>query len=80
MGMEDKKYRKRMISRPKWEFISSHSARRFCATFLYEKEIHPTKIIKQTGHSSVSALMVYIGKIDRDYDVGNTIYTSLSNS
>lgn len=80
VGMEDKKYRKRMISRPKWEFISSHSARRFCATFLYEKEIHPTKIIKQTGHSSVSALMVYIGKIDRDYDVGNTIYTSLLNS
>ena len=78
VGFEDKKYRKQMISRPKWMFISSHSARRFCATFLYEKEIHPTKIIKQTGHSSVSALMVYIGKIDRDYDVGKKIYEEVN--
>lgn len=70
-------YRKELITRPKWEFISSHSARRFCATFLYEKEIHPTKIIKQTGHSSISALMTYIGEIDKEYDVGNSIYNAL---
>jgi integrase len=70
-------YRKQLISRPKWEFISSHSARRFCATFLYEKEIHPTKIIKQTGHSSIPALMTYIGKIDKEYEVGSSIYNAL---
>ena len=78
VGVDEKKYRKQMILRPKWEFISSHSARRYCATFLYEKEIHPSKIIKQTGHSSVSALMVYIGKIDRDYDVGKKIYEEVN--
>jgi len=75
--LREGEYRKQLIYRPKWEFISSHSARRFCATFLYEKEIHPTKIIKQTGHSSISALMTYIGKIDKEYDVGNSIYNAL---
>jgi hypothetical protein len=52
----EREYRKQLISRPKWEFISSNSARRFCATFLCEKKIHPTKIIIQRVHSSINDL------------------------
>lgn len=52
---------KRMIEikKPKYEFISSHCARRSFVTLLLEKGVPPTTIMKITGHTDLKTLMKY---------------------
>ncbi len=47
------------ISLPKYEFMSSHIARRTCITLMLEKGIPPTTIMKLTGHSDLKTMMRY---------------------
>jgi integrase len=44
-------------SGPKYEFMSSHIARRTCITWLLEKNVPPTTIMKLTGHKDIKTLM-----------------------
>jgi integrase len=47
------------ISKPKYEFMASHMARRTCVTLLLEAGIAPTTIMKLTGHSDLKTLLKY---------------------
>jgi site-specific recombinase XerD len=47
------------IKKPKYEFISSHCARRSFVTLLLEKGVPPTTIMKITGHTDLKTLMKY---------------------
>lgn len=47
------------IIKPKYEFISSHAARRSCVTILLERGIPATTVMKLTGHSDIRTLMKY---------------------
>ncbi|TAH21224.1 MAG: hypothetical protein EAZ08_04290 [Cytophagales bacterium] len=47
------------IAKPKYEFISSHSARRTGITLLLQKGVPPTTIMKVTGHEDLKTLMKY---------------------
>jgi len=47
------------IPKPKYDHISSHTARRSCITILLQKGIPVTTIMKLTGHTDVKTLMKY---------------------
>jgi len=47
------------IVKPKYEFISSHMARRTAVTILLQRGMPPTTIMKLTGHSELATLMKY---------------------
>ena len=47
------------IRKPKYELISSHTARRTCVSLLLEKGVPPTVVMKLTGHSSIQTMMRY---------------------
>jgi integrase len=47
------------FSKPKYEFMSSHMARRTCVTILLGKGVPPTTVMKLTGHSDLTTLMKY---------------------
>ncbi len=47
------------IVKPKYEFMSSHMARRTAVTILLQRGVPPTTIMKLTGHSELSTLMKY---------------------
>jgi integrase len=47
------------ISKPKCEFISSHTARRTCVSLLLLKGVPPTVVMKLTGHTSIQTMMKY---------------------
>lgn len=52
---------KRVIEHhPKWELISSHTARRSFATNLYKQGINPSIIMLCTGHHDLGSFMKYI--------------------
>jgi integrase len=52
---------KRVIEHhPKWELISSHTARRSFATNLYKAGVNPSIIMLCTGHRDLSSFMKYI--------------------
>lgn len=50
----------REIIKPKYEFITTHTARRSFATNAYLSAIQPISIMKFTGHRTESAFMKYI--------------------
>jgi integrase len=54
------------ISKPKYEFISAHTARRTCVTLLLSKGIAPNIIMKLTGHTDIATLMKYINIYNQD--------------
>lgn len=43
----------------KWEFMSSHTARRTTVTILLEKGVPPTTIMKMTGHTNIRTMQKY---------------------
>jgi len=47
------------IKKPKYEFVSSHTARRSCVSQLLAKGVPPTIVMKLTGHSSIQTMMRY---------------------
>jgi len=47
------------ISKPKYEFMTSHMARRTCVTILLENGIPATTIMKLTGHTDIRVLLKY---------------------
>jgi len=47
------------ITKPKYNFMSSHMARRSCVTILLQKGMPPTTIMKLTGHKDLKTLMKY---------------------
>ena len=47
------------ISKPKYEFMTSHMARRTCVTILLENGVPATTIMKLTGHSDIRVLLKY---------------------
>jgi integrase len=47
------------ISKPKYEFMTSHMARRTCVTILLEKGVPATTIMKLTGHTDLRVLLKY---------------------
>ncbi|MBX2841005.1 MAG: site-specific integrase [Flammeovirgaceae bacterium] len=47
------------ISKPKYEFMSSHMARRTAVTILLQKGVPPTTVMKLTGHADLRTLMKY---------------------
>jgi len=47
------------IPKPKYDHISSHTARRSCITILLQKGVPVTTIMKLTGHTDVKTLMKY---------------------
>ena len=48
-----------VITKPKCEFISSHTARRTCVSLLLLKGVPPTVVMKLTGHTSIQTMMKY---------------------
>lgn len=46
-------------TRPKYEFMSSHLARRTCITWMLEGGVPPTTIMQLTGHRDIKTLMKY---------------------
>jgi len=54
------------ISKPKYEFISAHTARRTCVTLLLSKGVAPNMIMKLTGHTDIETLMKYINVHSQD--------------
>lgn len=54
------------ISKPKYEFIASHTARRTCVTLLLAKGVAPNIIMKLTGHTDIETLMKYINVHSQD--------------
>lgn len=48
-----------IIKQPKWEFVTSHTARRTFVTVLLEGGMRPLEIMKFTGHSDIKTLMKY---------------------
>lgn len=58
---------KRIIEHhPKWELISSHTARRSFATNLYKAGVNPSIIMLCTGHRDLGSFMKYIVLDDND--------------
>lgn len=51
--------RKIQITKPKYQFMSSHMARRSCVTILLQKGIPATTVMKLTGHKDLKTLMRY---------------------
>lgn len=51
---------------PKWEMVSSHTARRSFATNMYLRKIDPFRIMKITGHKSIRQFYEYIKESDFD--------------
>jgi integrase len=47
------------IQKPKYNHISSHTARRSCITILLQKGVPMTTVMKLTGHTDVKTLMKY---------------------
>ncbi len=47
------------IQKPKYDHISSHTARRSCITILLQKGVPMTTVMKLTGHTDVKTLMKY---------------------
>ena len=45
---------------PRWELVSSHTARRTAATNMYKAGIPAISIMKITGHRTEAAFMRYI--------------------
>lgn len=43
----------------KWEFVSSHTARRSCVTILLAKGVPPSVVMKITGHTDLKMLQAY---------------------
>lgn len=68
------------IIKPKYEFISSHAARRSCVTILLERGIPATTVMKLTAHSDIRTLMKYestsdealIKELERVGELGET--------
>lgn len=56
--------RNETLSKPKWEFISNHTARRSFATNMYLRGIPTISIMAITGHKTESVFMHYI-KVDK---------------
>jgi integrase len=59
-----KKYRGKELvdlSGLKWQFISSHSARRTFVTISYELGMSPNAIMKITGHKNMATFLKYLG-------------------
>jgi site-specific recombinase XerD len=48
-----------IIEKPKFEFMSSHMARRTCVTILLGKGVPPTTVMLLTGHTDLGTLMKY---------------------
>lgn len=53
------------LYKPKYQFISSHTARRTFITQSLERGIPPEVIMEYTGHSDIGTLMRYVGITDR---------------
>jgi len=47
------------ITKPKYQFMASHMARRSCVTILLQKGVPATTIMKLTGHKDLKTLMRY---------------------
>lgn len=47
------------IKKPKYDLVSSHTARRTCVSQLLAKGVPPTVVMKLTGHSSIQTMMRY---------------------
>jgi integrase len=52
------------ISKPKYEFISAHTARRTCVTLLLAKGVAPNVLMKLTGHTSLGNKYINIQSQD----------------
>jgi len=48
-----------IIEKPKYQLISSHTARRSAVSLLLAKGVPPTIVMKLTGHSDIKTLMKY---------------------
>lgn len=48
-----------VIKKMKWEFMSSHTARRTAVTLLLEKGVPATTVMKMTGHSNIRTMQKY---------------------
>jgi integrase len=48
-----------LIEKPKYQFVSSHTARRTAVSLLLAKGVPPTVVMKLTGHSSIQTMMRY---------------------
>ncbi len=47
------------ITKPKYQHMASHMARRSCVTILLQKGMAPTTVMKLTGHKDLKTLMKY---------------------
>ena len=56
------------VTKEKYKFISSHTARRTFATFGYHSNVHPRVLRNITGHSSEKTFMTYVQK-DREVEL-----------
>lgn len=56
---------------PKWQFLSSHCARRTCATILMNKGVAVAKVKELLGHSEIKTTMKY--KNERDSRVADAL-------
>jgi integrase len=63
---------------PKYELVTSHTARRSFATNLYRRGIPSTQLMLLTGHKSEDAFLRYIrvSKIDNSLDVAKKLKIS----
>jgi site-specific recombinase XerD len=48
-----------VLKKAKWEFMSSHTARRTAVTILLERGMPPTTVMKLTGHTSLRTMQKY---------------------
>ncbi len=48
-----------IIEKPKYQLISSHTARRTCVSLLLAKGVPPTIVMKLTGHTDIKTMMKY---------------------
>lgn len=51
-----------MIVKPKFKFVSAHTARRTCITHLLDDGMPPTTVMLLTGHSDLRTMMKYVGR------------------
>jgi integrase len=48
-----------IMKKPKWQFMSSHTARRTAVTLLLEKGVPATTVMKMTGHTNLRTMQKY---------------------
>ncbi len=52
---------------PKWELISSHTARRSFATNMYQKGVSSNTLMRITGHKTEAAFLKYLKSTPKDH-------------